>query len=116
MPETVPASQYWALHAAQMSEAELLNTILEAAQKLDWLIYHAIPATNQAGVTLTWQRGTKGFPDLVLARGGIVHIWELKSEKGRTSPEQNSWLAATGGRVVRPSDLQWVYDTLQGAN
>lgn len=49
-------------------------------------------------------QGHPGFPDLVLARNGEVLFVELKSEKGKLSPEQRDWLAHTNGRLWRPAD------------
>ena len=36
----------------------------------------------------------KGFPDLVLLRGGAIVAAELKVGRGKPTPEQASWLAA----------------------
>lgn len=35
---------------------------------------------------------SKGFPDLLLMRGPELVILELKSETGKTTPEQDAWL------------------------
>ena len=50
-------------------------------------------------------QGHIGFPDLVLAREGVVIFAELKAEKGRLRPDQEKWIAALGACYVwRPSD------------
>lgn len=38
-------------------------------------------------------RSPKGFPDLVLVRAPRLIFAELKSEVGKTTPEQDAWLA-----------------------
>jgi hypothetical protein len=55
-------------------------------------------------------KDSKGFPDLVLVRAPEILFWEVKKELGKTTPEQDEWLAALSScgleaRVVRPSDL-----------
>ena len=47
-----------------------------------------------------------GFPDLVLAREGVVLLVALKSQNGVLSKAQRQWWAASGYqmRVWRPSD------------
>lgn len=58
----------------------------------------------------------KGVPDLFLAlpRGGYAGLWiEMKSEKGRTSTEQNQWitkLCDVGYRV----EMCFCYDSAKG--
>lgn len=59
------------------------------------------------------RRSAPGFPDLVLVnpRTGRVLWRELKTNKGRVSPEQRAWLdglAAAGmdAGVWRPNDLE----------
>ena len=44
----------------------------------------------------------QGFPDLVLARAGVVLFRELKTDIGKVSDEQAAWLQAVGGKVWRP--------------
>jgi hypothetical protein len=57
--------------------------------------------------------GDPGFPDLVLARGGVVLHVELKSEKGKVRPEQSEWLAELGGEIWRPSDWPGIQERLR---
>ena len=70
----------------------------------------------------------KGWPDLILLRGhytddeGRQHepeilVLEVKTESGRTSPEQREWLSdfqAVGidARVVRPQDRAYLEERL----
>jgi hypothetical protein len=55
-------------------------------------------------------RGSRGFPDLVIAGPGGVIFTELKADDGDTSAGQDAWiwtLTASGAIavVMRPADL-----------
>ena len=66
---------------ADVSEAAFQATVLELAALRGWHAYH----------THDSRRSQKGFPDLVLVRGGSLIFAELKSAKGRISAEQQGW-------------------------
>lgn len=86
----------------------MVDGIIELAKVLGWHVAHFRPARTKHGWSTAMQ-GHKGFPDLVLARSGRVVFAECKSEKGRLSDEQVSWLDALAGAEVyvwRPAD--WV--------
>lgn len=60
-----------------------------------------------------------GWPDLVLMRPPQYLIVELKTNKGRVTPEQKAWLAGLRAcgidtRVWRPRDRDEVLDALGG--
>jgi len=57
-------------------------TVVTAAKHLGYMVYH----------TEVSIRSVKGFPDLVLAGRGQVVFAELKTTRGRVSPEQKEWL------------------------
>lgn len=86
-----------------MTEAELQAAIIEAARWTRWLVYH----------THDSRRSQAGFPDLILLhpRSSTLVVAELKSTKGRITPEQRAWLDAFAAipccrvRVYRPCDL-----------
>lgn len=63
-------------------EKQFLNQIIKLADIRGWLVYH----------THDSRRSQAGFPDLVMVRGGRIIFAEIKSEKGRTSPEQKVWI------------------------
>ena len=71
-----------------------------------WLVHYE----RQSGYKATdgsWRgSGPRGKPDLTLAKDGRVLLIELKKENGRTSPDQDEWLAAAGdnARLWRPRD------------
>lgn len=82
--------------ASAMTEAQLLDNVIDAAQKLGWRVAHFRPATMSQGWRTAVSGDGKGFPDLVMVneRMGELLFVELKSERGKTSPEQGDWLRA----------------------
>jgi len=90
-------------------ERDLQETLVAAARYLGWASYH----------TYDSRRSQAGFPDLTLVRDGRLVFLELKTEKGRLRPEQQTWLDALAevpgvvARVVRPADLDDVLDWLR---
>jgi Holliday junction resolvase len=90
-----------------VTERELKAVVLLLAKKHGWHVFH-LPAT-----TIRGSQG-RGYPDLTLARGGVVHWFELKQEKGTVTAEQFRWGAALSDwRVIRPSDIGEVEELLR---
>ena len=98
----------------RMSEADLLAVVIELAQRLGWLVAHQRPAMTRRGWRTAIQ-GDAGFPDLILVRGATDRLpssllaVELKSDRGKTTAEQDEWLRVLGicgarSMVWRPSD------------
>lgn len=81
----------------KVSEAELQQVVIQTAQHFGWLVHHGRPAINKSGRWSTPVTGNVGFPDLVMARRGVVLIVELKSDAGRHRPEQVLWADAITG-------------------
>jgi hypothetical protein len=79
------------------SEGDFQTSVVRQARLLGWCVYY-VPNSR---------RSPEGYPDLTLARDGVVHFWELKAAKGRVSPAQETWLHHLGpaARVFRPSDM-----------
>ena len=98
-----------------VSEDDFKAAVLDCAQGWGWLRYHTLPAWTAGGGWRTATQGNVGFPDLVLARGGLVILAELKREQGRTSLAQNLWLAALGehGRLWRPRDAREIMEVMR---
>ena len=104
--------------AATISESDLLQSVLEYARIRGWLAHHCRPGLNRRGMWSTAVQGDAGMPDLCLVRNGRVVLAELKTERGKTTPEQEAWLAAAKspsdtviGVVWRPSD--WRNGTIE---
>jgi hypothetical protein len=84
-----------------MTEAELQAEVLKLARMYGWLAFHPHDS----------RRSTPGYPDLTLVHSvtGALVFAELKTERGRTTREQDTWLTVLGRRhhafVWRPADL-----------
>ena len=98
-----------------ISEAQFQHRVIGAARVYGWRVNHQRPALTRSGRWSTATQGDIGFPDLVLARGGQVLIVELKTNRGRVSPEQRKWLTELGdlARLWRPRDWDNILDELQ---
>jgi hypothetical protein len=89
-----------------LSEADWQQRVIDTAKVHGWRVAHFRPAMTQRGRWVTPMTGHPGFPDLVLARGGVLIVAELKRHGGKPTPQQREWLAALGGygRLWRPTD------------
>ena len=91
-----------------MTEKELQASLVRAAKTFGWRVY------------FTWRslHSPKGFPDLCMVRGDRLIFAELKTDKGKVTPDQQAWqddLRAFGKCEVhlwRPSDLESAYQVL----
>lgn len=97
-----------------LTEADLQQRVLDYARLRGWRCAHIRPARTTAGWRTPYQ-GDPGLPDLVLARGGVVVLAELKTARGRTTVEQDAWLAAAGGhgRLWRPDSWVTIMEELR---
>jgi len=100
------------------SESDFQAQVIQLARHHGFLVYHHIPAMNRRGKWGSHVQGDKGFPDLVLTNGKRTYFFELKSEKGRASPEQQAWidaLVASGqeARILRPSDFEYIVSVVK---
>ncbi len=102
--------------AKMMSEEDLLKCVVDMAHLYGWRVAHFRPAqlkdkNGKARWVTAVQGDGKGFPDLVMvnpAHSRLIFV-ELKSQKGKLSPEQIDWLdcldfIANEHYVWRPSD------------
>ena len=88
-------------------ESDFQNWVIEYAHdQQGWMVAHFRPAETGKGWR-TLMQGDVGFPDLVLARNGVVLLVELKSDRrGAVLTEmQEAWAKAIGAqwRLWRPS-------------
>jgi hypothetical protein len=98
-----------------ISEDRFKDTVIHIALTYGWRVNHQLPAMNKRGKWMTATQGHIGFPDLVLARDGVVLFRELKSATGRLTPDQKIWgkhLADAWG-VWRPTDYEEIVSTLK---
>lgn len=97
-----------------MTEGQLAESIVGIAMLYNWRVVHFRPARTEKGWR-TAMTGHVGFPDLVLARGGVVLHAELKREDGRLGRGQAEWAKELGDsyRLWRPSDLEAIKEELR---
>ena len=93
--------------AVHMTEAQFTDTVVELAKWHRWQVAHFRPARTTRGWRTTMQ-GHIGFPDLVLARAGVVLLVELKTIHGKLGRGQQEWADQIGAayRLWRPTDLE----------
>ena len=91
-----------------MTEAQFQARVIAYAELRGWLVSHVenVTMAGKGGRTVHRTPAARGFPDLVLARKGLVAFLEIKSETGQVSPEQLQWLAHLSGRG-KPKPDQW---------
>ncbi len=92
----------------RISESEFMAQVIAYAKLRRWRVAHFRAARTERGWRTPVQGDGKGFPDLVLVRERVLWL-ELKTEKGKTSQEQNEWLSSLESAhqtvyIVRPSD------------
>ena len=83
-----------------MTEAEFQAQVIALATLGGWAHYHTFDSRKSAA----------GFPDLVLVRRNQVLFIELKSERGRVSPEQRAWLDRLEQAVPGSTDVWYPHD------
>lgn len=80
-----------------ISEEEFTSWVVDLARTHGYLVHHDLTGRTASGWRTSVQ-GDTGFPDIVAVRAGRpMIVAELKSAKGRLTPEQKAWLAAFTG-------------------
>lgn len=89
-----------------LSEDDFQSRVIDFARLNGWKVTHFRAVKLPSGRWGTPLQGDAGFPDLALARAGVVILAELKSNTGKPTREQVEWLAAIGpsGRLWSPRD------------
>ena len=84
----------WPAEPVGMSEGDLLRGVFDLSRALGWRTLHIRPART----ALSWRTAVSGdgigWPDLFAIRGSRIVAAELKSGRGRVTPEQRAWLEA----------------------
>jgi hypothetical protein len=98
----------------KMSEDDWQARITDTAELHGWRWAHFRAAQVRPGQWATPQSGHPGFPDLVLARDGVLIVPENKTDEGRFRPGQPEWLEALGthGRLWRPRNWPEIHAEL----
>lgn len=108
-----------------ISEKDFLKQVIDLAHIYHWKVAHFRPAMTKHGWRTPVQADGKGFPDLILVRikDGRMIIAEVKTEKGKLTPEQEEWkeffLAVdyenrtVEAYIWRPSDFQNIVEILK---
>lgn len=111
MSLTLPPLSRW--QAEHMTEDEWAELVTDTAVRFRWRWAHFRPARTANGWR-TPQSGDHGFPDLTLARAGVLIVAELKAERYRWRPGQREWLTQAGehARLWKPSDWPRVWAEL----
>ena len=68
---------------AAMPEIDFMAQIIECAEACGWWVFHVHDS----------RRSNPGWPDLVLLRGVVMILLEIKAKKGRRRPEQIAVIA-----------------------
>jgi hypothetical protein len=98
-----------------VTEAQFQTTVEQILTLNGWRYFHA--PDNRPGRNGAVQNIRAGYPDLTAVRGTRLLYAELKRETGRTTEDQDGWLAdltAAGAEcyVWRPSDLPALQEIL----
>lgn len=98
-------------------ERDFQGAVIEAARLSGWRVAHFRPARTRHGWRTPVAADGAGFPDLLLVRGAQLVAAELKSARGKVTPEQADWLDALDGAGVavyvwKPADWDEVVTTL----
>ena len=121
-----------AVKTIHIKEEDFFQQILDLAHIFGWRVAHFRPARTKNGWRTAVAGDGAGFPDVVMVKSPRLIFAELKSEKGKLTPEQEEWLDGLGscgdavrqlGHLVdkegvevylwRPSDLDNIIDILR---
>lgn len=84
----------------KLTEKQFMAQVIQLAKLFGWRVYH----------THDSRRSVAGFPDLVLLKGEVLLVAELKVGKNDVTDEQWGWLRSfeqAGGRTFVWYPDQW---------
>ena len=93
------------------TEAQYQKQIVDLAEACGWLVWH----DNDP------RRNSAGLPDLLMVRGPVLLFIEVKTEKGKVSPEQEAFIGRlkqvkyVHADVVRPRHFEQIAQVLRSA-
>jgi len=106
---------------ADVRESVFQQDIINEARRLGFEAYshNSVGTRCKCGAYVTGGRvvTSKGYPDLVLGKLGRLIYMELKSKKGKQSPEQKHWQAIIEDNgheyyLFRPADKAEAFEIL----
>ena len=115
------AAQELDIRIKPISEKQFMRQVTDLATLRGWSWLHLRPSAGYSARD-SWRTAAdgplaKGWPDLFLCRGDEMMFIELKSQVGRTTPEQDKVLAILSivgfVRVYDPSDWDLIEDALR---
>jgi hypothetical protein len=103
--------------SGELTEAAFMAQVIGLARVYGWRIYH--PPAGGHGSAKTGGRRVdheqvpegRGFPDLLLLKGGRLIVAELKTRTGRMRQDQQEWLDAFNQMGYAIDDLYGSADT-----
>ena len=107
------------IRAKKLSEAEFTRMVLALARLRGWRSAHFRPARTSTGWRTAVSGDGVGFPDLLLVKGTVLIVAELKVGRNKLTPEQAVWIAAFEAAGVpaycwRPCDWADIEAVLEG--
>lgn len=102
----------------KLTEAEFLSQVIQYAKLCGWRVVHFRQAKTSRGWRTPVQGDGVGWPDLFLIRVGRIIVAECKSERGKSTPEQDAWLkafelASVPSYLWRPDDWDEIMEVLR---
>ena len=102
-----------------VTEAEFLTQVIALARLRGWRVAHFRPARTATGWCTAVQGDGKGYPDLLLVKGKVCVVIELKTGDNQPTAEQEQWLAAFADAGIeaylfRPADWEAIERLLEG--
>ena len=98
----------------KITEQQFMEQVIDLAHLYGFMVAHFRPGMNRRGQWQTAVSGDgKGFPDLVLAKDGVVIFAELKADGQQPTPEQWQWINQLGAYVWHPADFERINEILK---